>query len=537
MDGTVTVRPIPKGISPIYFFLPLVLGLTIGFGIIMGSSSRDDTMVHWPERRCDLDVILAAFMYKPSDDSSTSFEFSSNNFKFCVGAKAEEYLTTLFGSLFGVLEKQMGVADIMRNVLNVMRVQLANIYGPFSSMMNGFWNKFKQIGSLASRIFQHLYMAMKKAAAVATSSIYIAISLQTAMMNSIDLVIKIIMIVLYILLALAVIFFLPILPVLVLVLLTSAGIEEVYPGRTGGMGSVFCFAADTPVAVEDGSSYRISDLKIGTRLLHGQSVEAVIETPGSDIMYSIDGTVVSGDHRILHGSAWIFVKDHPAATRVAGLPGLWTLITSNRQIPVVDVSGSVQIYSDWEELPSTEESAAIWESIVQTLLNGRSCHDEKVSVRPPRSAPCFDRGILVQKYQSGLTPISDICRGDWILGSGDTWTQVLGICQRRVQTCIGEKGSFMTDGVWIWNAKTSLWEHPVVREKSLPMSWQGFNLITDSGSFTIRLATAGYEIEDPSDLRFCTRGSTVNVRGGNPDTSVGGVLTSVLDGTCFGGLF
>ena len=43
-------------------------------------------------------------------------------------------------------------------------------------------------------------------------------------------------------------------------------------------------------------------------------------------------------------------------------------------------------------------------------------------------------------------------------------------------------------------------------------------------------ATAGYEIEDPLDLRFCTRGSTVNVRGGNPDTSVGGVLTSVLDG-------
>ena len=49
--------------------------------------------------------------------------------------------------------------------------------------------------------------------------------------------------------------------------------------------------------------------------------------------------------------------------------------------------------------------------------------------------------------------------------------------------------------------------------------------------------SAGYEIEDPSDLRFCCaalRGSTVNVRGGNPDTSVGGLaqqLTSVLDGS------
>ena len=43
--------------------------------------------------------------------------------------------------------------------------------------------------------------------------------------------------------------------------------------------------------------------------------------------------------------------------------------------------------------------------------------------------------------------------------------------------------------------------------------------------------SARCQIEDPSDLRFGTRGSTVNVRGANPDTPVGGVLTSALDGT------
>lgn len=327
---------------------------------------------------------------------------------------------------------------------------------------------------------------MKKAAGAAVASIFIAISLQTVMMNSIDFLIKIIMIVLYILLALAVIFFLPILPVLVLVLLVTAGIEEVYPGRTGGMGSVFCFAAHTPIALEDGWSYKLSDLKVGDRLLHGQTVEAIIETPGSDLLYKINGTVVSGDHRILHGSRWIFVKDYPDAIPTAGLPGLWTLITSNRQIPVVDSLGFIQIYSDWEELPSTEESAAIWELIVQTILNGHS-GDEKVSARSPRSAPCFDRSTLVFKFQSGLTPISDICRGDWILGSENSWTQVIGICERRVETCIGNKGSFMTDGVWMWNSKTAIWEHPT--EKGEDRQWQGINLITDTGAFTIQLDT------------------------------------------------
>ena len=279
MDATAVVYQNPKSnTDAIYIFIPLLLVLTVAFGIIIGSSSRTDTMAHWSERRCDLDVILSAFIYKPPEDKSSSFEFSANNFKFCVGTKAEEYLNTLFGSLFGVLEKQMGVANIMTSVMKVMRIQLANIYAPFSLMMNSFWQKFRQIGTLASRIFQHLYMSMKKAAATATASIFIAISLQTAFMNSIDFVLKVIMIILYILIALAIIFFLPILPVLILVFLTTAGIEEIYPGRTGGMGSVFCFAPNTPIVLKNGSTTEISRLKVGTALYGDHLVEAVIET-------------------------------------------------------------------------------------------------------------------------------------------------------------------------------------------------------------------------------------------------------------------
>jgi len=487
MDGGSTVvPPIRTGINPIYIFLPVIFCLTIGFGIIMGSSSRDDIMAHWAERRCNLDVILSAFMYKPSDDTQTNFEFSSNNFRFCIGAKSEEYLNTLFGSLFGVLEKQMGVADILRNVMKVMRLQLGNIYAPFSLMMTNFWKKFKQVGSLGSRIFQHLYMSMKKAAGVATASIFIAISLVTGLMNSVDFILKVIMIILYILIALAIIFFLPILPVLILVFLTTAGIEEVYPGRTGGMGTVFCFAADTPVVLTNLSTSKISSLKVGTRLYGDHIVEAIIETPGSDMLYSIHGTLVSGDHRILHEGTWAFVKDHPdAILRKETLPSLWTLITSNRQIPILDSSGSIQIFSDWEELPETQEGARIWDMIAETILNPRVLPlTEKT---PPKSAPCFDRATLVFKYQSGLTPISEISRGDWIMGSRDTWTQVIGICERQVHTCIGKKGSFITDGVWIWNPKTAIWEHPT--EKGEDRQWQGFNLITDIGAFTIQLDT------------------------------------------------
>ncbi|NBO71897.1 hypothetical protein EBV26_15685, partial [bacterium] len=174
-----------------HVFAILLVILTILFGIILGSSTREEIRSNWSEHRCDLAVMIAGFMFKPDDDKRGAFEFSSDNFNFCIGSITNDYLKTVFAQMFEVMQKQMGAASILTNVLNSLRSALNDIYKPFSSMMNRFWNKFQQIGSLASRIFQHLYMAMKKAAGAAVASLYMAISLQTSFLNGIDLVIKI----------------------------------------------------------------------------------------------------------------------------------------------------------------------------------------------------------------------------------------------------------------------------------------------------------------------------------------------------------
>jgi hypothetical protein len=461
----------------------MLIFLTIGFGIILGGSSRTDIMAHWAERRCDFDVIISAFLYKPPDDTSSAAQFASNNFKFCIGSKTSDYLNTIFGALFEVLRKQMGAADVMGDVMKVLRTQLNTIYAPFSLMMKKFWNKFKQIGTLASRIFQHLYMAMKKAAATAVASIYVALSLQTAFLNGIDLVIKVIMIVLYIMIALAVIFFLPILPVMVFVFMATAGIESAFPGRTGGMGTVFCFAPDTPVILKDNTTRYINNLRVGDLLLNGTQIEAVIEVPGSGTVYSIQGIQVSGDHRIWSPltNKWILVKEHPDAIVVSeDIPVLWTLITSDRRIPVKGTTGTLY-FSDWEELPNTNESAELWDIIVQSLLNGINGIPGLLSTRVPLHAPCFDMALMVKKYQSSWVPLYTIGQGDWIMGE-NRWTQVIGVCNRRVNGGIGEKGNRITDGVWLKG--DSSWHHPTdLLDKS---SWQGINLITDSGTFIIK---------------------------------------------------
>jgi hypothetical protein len=402
----------------------------------------------------------------------------------------------------------MGVADIMTNVMKVMRLQLNNIYAPFSSMMKKFWNKFKEIGTLSSRIFQHLYMSMKKAAATATASLFVALSLQTAVLNGIDLVINVIMIMLYILLALAIIFFLPILPVIVFVSMAVSGIEAGFPGRTGGMGDVFCFAPDTQVIMNNRTTKPIQSMALGDILLDGQRVEAVIEIPGTDRMYTIYGVHVSGDHRIWyeHCKSWILVKNHPDAVPYTPIHILWTLITSNRIIPVRGSNPEIPVsFSDWEELPDTDASAKLWDSIVYEILNGETIPKDTMpkDTIPPKYPPCFDGTIQVQKYFSGLVPLSSIKRGDLIMGDKE-WTRVIGICNRRVKGYLYSFSDKITDGVWIKVANSTKWEHissgNILSKRE---SWNGYNLITESGTFKITMTNeAEYIVRDFTEVGF-----------------------------------
>lgn len=483
--------------EPSHLFVMLTITMLLIFGIVLGGSTRQDIMAHWGERRCDAEIMFLAYLYKPETYTGSPVTFASENFNFCIGAKAADYLKTVFAQLFEVMEKQMGAADIMRNVLNSLRDGISQIYNPFATMMNKFWNKFKQMGALGSRIFQQLFMAMKKAAGIAVASIYLAISLQTSIMNGIDLVINIIMIVLYIMLALAIIFFLPILPVMIFVFMATAGIESAFPGRTGGMGAVFCFAPDTKVQISGGSYKRIQQIKIGDILADHSTVEAVIEVPGSsETLYDLDGVCVSGQHRVwLEEKAdFVSVKDHPDAIITdIRLNTLWTLVTSSRQIPVKGDLNTLK-FADWEELPSTPEFSEGWDKIVQDMLN----YGQTESSIIPKCAPCLDASMKVSVFQGNLIPLMNVKRGDWVLDDNG-WTRVIGICRREVAGGVGAKGARMSDGNWILDSDKR-WRHPPGEMDTC--KWQGLQLITESGKFRIYMAdlTTSYIVRDFTEV-------------------------------------
>jgi hypothetical protein len=270
-----------------------------------------------------------------------------------------------------------------------------------------------------------------------------------------------------------------------MVYLAVNGIEKLAPGRTGAMGQIFCFDKSTSVILQSGLK-PINEIKVGDILRDGQTVEAVVQLMGPlSPLYGIDGVEVSGDHRIWSPSRkqWIFVKYHPDAHKSLNTPDyLWTLITSNREIPVQGLY-TTHRFADWEEIPNTDENAKVWDRIVTDLLG------QAPNVKPPMDAPVLSGGLYVKKFQSGWVPVSTIQHGDWIMGE-KRWTKVIGVCIRQSVGGIGQKESRITDGVWIKEINSMKeWYH--CSKASDQQQWVGYHLLTDEGIFQIRGLSSG----------------------------------------------
>ena len=425
--------------SPPYMSFIFLMLLLIGiFAGLESLSNISQVSTNWPEVRCQPQNMLLAGLY--GHDANENFQFCLQQIIQDKTKSSTAPFAQGMGGFTSVLQNLMSSANSFRTTLATMAGGIIKIISEFKSRMTALMGRVKLTASRMKAMMYRVYGTM-------FAVMYMGISAQTGIANFGDtFIFKFI--------------------------------------------DAFCFAPDTRVLMADGSDRTIMELRLGDKLAGLCVVEAIIECPGSSDMYTIYGVKVSGRHRIWSSdqNKFICVKDHPDALKAAAEPSLWTLVTSNREIPVKGSNGLVR-FADWEELPSTEKAMKEWDSIVQLILNK---YTQEGPV--PKSAPCLDKAILVHKYQAGFTPLYSIKVGDWILDSY-TWTKVIGICKRRVQTSIGSYGYRITDGLWI---EGSSWTHP--SGKINEGAWDGYQLITTSGTFTIYNNQIKYHVRDFTEV-------------------------------------
>jgi hypothetical protein len=128
-------------------------------------------------------------------------------------------------------------------------------------------------------------------------------------------------------------------------------VGAVIGGAIGGaIGSVFCFDPNTLVQMVDGSSKKISDVKVGDVLNKGGEVYTISSHLNKDPMFDYGGVLVSGSHAVKEDGKWKRVKDanHSRNTDKI-IPVIHSLSCKNHIIMIND-----NIFADFDELDNSQ---------------------------------------------------------------------------------------------------------------------------------------------------------------------------------------
>ena len=471
----------------------VVFLLSSVFAILLGVSNIEEVKKAWNERRCDIDILVTAQLYKPADDTRTGGEFAAENFNFCVKSIMLTVLSMALSPIYTLLNQQLDLADSVADIFNRMRLLQANFMNGFTKLLDPFFKRFKTTGSQFGVTYQKMLSAMGRAVGITQAILYIGMSLVLAIENFVHLVINVIMIVMYIILGLMILLFFMIIPVFGIIINTCMIIgNSPFGYLSEDVCGELCFDPTTRVRLQNNIIKPLKDCVIGdvfddgTETETGTRIEGILEVAGDkEPIFVLDGIRVSGAHLVYfeEKKSWIPVAHHPnASLSLQPCPRLFCLRTSTRNIPLEGLQKSWR-FRDWEELPTNLPHVdTVWDFVVSEILNGKP-QDTSVGVHVhvPTEHPLLRKGCQVMYKTGEMRDVGEIRIGDEIYSSVG-FTKVTGLYKGEAEFA---KDSFYTDGIWMKGITENEWKHPHDLSKEVNLE-RGFHVTTESGCFWIQ---------------------------------------------------
>ena len=432
---------------------------------------------NWSEQRCSPAVIpFAGFINAPSN--SNKFEFTANNFNYCIKNIIKEMasfaviplesVSSLIGNIFKYLseavnelrkiiaEIRSSVDDITRNIME----RLLNIVIPFQQMVIVTKSIFsKTHGVLVTGMYNIL------AGLIITMSTLFNIQ---RIVNAL---------IVAALAAIAAMWAIPFVGFEMAMAATAALTAVTVPFAliTGAIGKMekttglkpSCFKKGTLLRGIDNILYSIESIPLGTHLMEGGYVTGVMKLDATnETMYNLGNITVSGSHVVKYEESWVYVRNHPDARPIQNFTDkyIYCINTSLKKIHTDDF-----IFMDWDEVDIDK-------------LDKFKCNT------PKEIHEKIDNGFHPDTYISvkgkGKIKIRDAEVGD-ILTSGEKIRGIVKISNEKelyvYKDFIATKG--ISEIQKLTNLDSIKLDPPTLSNKSSPFI---YHLLTDTGDFFIK---------------------------------------------------
>jgi hypothetical protein len=412
----------------------VTIGLLVYTSFQYAMMERSTIMNNWPEQRCGVFVMFAAYWLKPDSDPKSQADFAAENFKFCSKQMVQSVMKVIMAPFTAVLGKQAGITNIFMEVLNRLKTAIKVMYDQFLSFMDPFFKKFNAISNQIGIVTQKLKMAFQRLNAALLSVVFSGLSTVKGIQNTVKFVVKVVLIILGIMVALIILLFfvlfpfipLIITPVILAIIEAAPLIGDDSAGEAEDDKPAFCFTGDTPVLLADGTTKAIQELGLGTKLANSGIVEGILIMEGTHTaLFALEGIRVSGSHLVQQGSAWHSVAEDSRAKPITDrVSRLYCLNTSDRLIPIVNQSGVTVLFRDWEEIAEDDEVGQTgWNRMVASMIG---------SMRPESKDEdtfCLMDPRIHIPTPNGRKTLDSIMIGDEIELSYNSNTKVLGIVE------------------------------------------------------------------------------------------------------------
>ena len=464
---------------------------TVVFAVLLVGADIEAVKGDWANRRCEIPITLAAGLYKPSNDPRSRIEFSKDNFSFCMNTIATNVVQTIFAPLFKVAEGQANAQASMIGPFNYLRGMLKTAKDTFDNYMGVQFSKYKVIQYALARGWQHIRSAMGRVQGIAASFLYLGLSVQATLLNTMDATYRAILVFVGILVAMIILLWFILLPVIPAILTVLGVLAGAGVAGAAGLSGAFCVDPDALVVLDDGTIKPLHECQVGDILRGSRAqtepnrITGILTVDATDEpIVEIRGIRMSGSHRVKVKSEWCLANEHPDAKHdQPSMKRLICLNTSAHEVPMYTKEGTLWV-GDWEEVDS-EEGRRAWIDIVHLQLNGRNSFASVYPNHIPLASPT----ILVQT-PNGSVPIQSLQIGDIVLDAKNNPTAVKGIYEGMIEESNQTSDpEWLSDGIWSYQSNR-WWVNGIaygvdVSSESTPHTIPGRFLVTESETFQV----------------------------------------------------
>ena len=364
-------------------------GPLVVMGVAIYNSVQSDMQElrdNWVKYRCYPTYMPFAEQINPDVSTAENFSYCMNMFGKAVLDAALDPIYSLFAVILDIVKDLQGSTGVVRTILvKISNVILSVVQGVFGKLLNTMGELLRLLSRLRD-ITARVTGSTWYLSLIATSMVDFLMSIVNFTLS----LVKGLVIAAFAISLILALFYPPILAF------------SITMGAMIGVSYNSCFDPATPVTLKSGRTIPISDVVPGDILESGDRVEGLflIERAPDVQMYSVDGVVVSGYHKIYHEGECMHVWKCPLATPIeTNITHLICLITDTHRIPLRGHSGELIPFADYEEDMSPE----VMEAIEQKVF-GRVVHQT--------SYPALFPDLMVKTNTGVYKPLTTVNIGD-----------------------------------------------------------------------------------------------------------------------------